>query len=101
MLFAFGPHAEKTAEGAISAGLDADKIMGDATLVINDTTELSTQVSVQETDFAQMRLSRQTARDEAVAVLQETIAYAEGEDTAESSTKLEEIIEKLRMEGQE
>ena len=32
-----------------------------------------------------MRLSRQTARDEAVELLQETIAYAEGGDAASSA----------------
>lgn len=84
----------------LTSCLDADKIMGESTLVINDTAELSTQVSMQESDFAQMRLSRQTARDEAVAVLQETIAYAEGEDTAESSTKLENIIADALAESQ-
>ena len=50
--------------------------------------------------FAQMRLSRQTARDEAVELLQETIAYAEGDGTQDSSAKLEEIIADALMESQ-
>ncbi len=75
--------------------LDADKVLGEATLVINDTIEPNTPVSRQDgTDeyFAQMRLSRQTARDDAIMILQETISYAEGEDTSETSRKLEGII---------
>ncbi len=84
--------------------LDADKVLGESTLVLNDTTELSlsaaqTPVSGQE-DFAQMRLSRQTARDEAVTLLQETIAYAEGADTSESNRKLEAIIADALAESQ-
>lgn len=75
--------------------LDADKVLGEATLVINDTIQPNTPVSRQDsTDiyFAQMRLSRQSARDDAIMILQETISYAEGEDTSETSRKLEGIV---------
>ena len=76
--------------------LDADKVLGEATLVVNDTTlpqasPVSRQDSTDEY-FAQMRLSRQTARDDAIMILQETISYAEGEDTSETSRKLEGIV---------
>ena len=75
--------------------LDADKVLGEATLVVNDTllpdTPVSSQNSMDEY-FAQMRLSRQTARDDAIMILQETISYAEGEDTSETSRKLEGIV---------
>ena len=50
--------------------------------------------------FAQIRLSRQKARDEAVELLQETIAYAEGEDTSTSNTALEGIIADALAESQ-
>ena len=75
--------------------LDADKVLGESTLVLNDTLLPDTPVSRQDsTDeyFAQMRLSRQTARDDAIMILQETISYAEGADTSETSRKLEGII---------
>lgn len=75
--------------------LDAGKVLGEATLVVNDTTAQQSSVSRQNgTDeyFAQMRLSRQTARDDAIMILQETISYAEGEDTSETSRKLEGIV---------
>lgn len=76
--------------------LDADKVLGEATLVLNNTSipqaaPASRQDSTDEY-FAQMRLSRQTARDDAIMLLQETISYAEGEDTSETSRKLEGII---------
>lgn len=84
--------------------LDADKVLGESTLVLNDTTDLTisaanTQVDSEES-FAQMRLSRQTARDEAVTLLQETIAYAEGSDTSETNRKLEGIIADALAESQ-
>lgn len=82
--------------------LDADKIMG-AQLVMSETDgsdaqALSNETSV-EVSFAQMRLSRQTARDEAVSILQETIAYAEGTDSA-TSRELEGIIADALAESQ-
>ncbi|MBQ3355780.1 MAG: SpoIIIAH-like family protein [Oscillospiraceae bacterium] len=80
----------------LTKSLDADKILGEATLVMNNApmpqaTPVSRQDSTDEY-FAQMRLSRQTARDDAIMLLQETISYAEGEDTSETSRKLEGII---------
>ncbi len=84
--------------------LDADKVLSESTLVLNDTIDLSATaaqtVSSGAEDFAQMRLSRQTARDEAVTLLQETIAYAEGADTSESNRKLEGIIADALAESQ-
>lgn len=79
----------------LTQSLDADKIMGESTLVMNQAEDEATPVSVQQNSqesFAQMRLSRQTARDEAVSLLQETIAYAEGQDTAQTSRELEGIV---------
>lgn len=84
--------------------LDADKIMGETTLVMNsEGEEYAQQVDANadaEEYFAQIRLSRQTARDEAINVLQETIAYAQGEDTSESSAELESIISDALAESQ-
>ena len=71
--------------------LDAGKILDDTTLVLQQEQGDALATPVQQTGtqaeyFAQMRLSRQTARDEAVELLQETIAYADGD--AASSAKL-------------
>lgn len=84
--------------------LDADKVLGESTLVLYDTTQTE-QVAASATDrdseyFAQLRLSRQTAREEAVELLQETIAYAEGTDTASSSAELEQIVSDALAESQ-
>lgn len=86
--------------------LDADKILGDSTLVISDGLTSQEALSGQtEADsaassFAQIRLSRQTSRDEAVNLLQETISYAEGEDTTASNQQLENIVNMALQEAQ-
>lgn len=86
--------------------LDAAKIMDDATLVIYDTIPAQQADAQQDalqgaTDsFAQVRLSRQTARDEAVNLLQETIAYAEGENAEASNAQMEKIIAAALTEAQ-
>lgn len=83
--------------------LDADKVLGETTLVMNETQEELAQVISTQTEtesFAQMRLSRQAARDAAVELLQETIAYAEGSDTTDTKRKLENIIADALSESQ-
>lgn len=84
--------------------LNSEKIMDDATFVLyseNDETVQSVNMGESPADyFAQMRLSRQTARDDAVAVLQETISYAEGEDISGTSKELEQIISDALAESQ-
>lgn len=86
--------------------LDADKVLGESTLVLSDTTQTQPAIAAQESGqtaseyFAQMRMSRQKARDQAVELLQETIAYAEGEDTSKPSAALEGIVGDALAESQ-
>lgn len=80
--------------------LDKEKIMNDATFVIQtqeDSLEAlasrNPMTSAQEDYFAKMRLSRQESRDSAVHLLQETISYAgDGEDVSGSTGQLESIV---------
>ena len=76
----------------------------DATFVLSQEDEDRVQAVLQEDSssdyFAQMRLSRQTARDEAVTVLQETTAYSEGENATDSGKELERIISDALAESQ-
>ena len=75
--------------------LNADQVLGDATMVIaqsDDALQTAATEGLDETSgaadyFAAMRLSRQEARDSAVTTLQETIAYA-GDDAAATSAIL-------------
>ena len=50
--------------------------------------------------FAAVRLSRQQARDSALNLLQEAMAYSEGTKEAESSAELEVIVETALSEAQ-
>lgn len=79
--------------------LDAEKIMSSDMLVMNDDT--SVNVNDTTTDyFAAVRLSRQQARDSAVGLLQEAMAYEDDAQTAQSSAQLEEIVQTALCEAQ-
>ena len=76
--------------------LDGDKIIAtDASLSDNATLESNTMNDY----FAAVRLSRQQARDNAVGLLQEAMAYSDNED-AQSNAKLEEIVQIALCEAQ-
>lgn len=82
--------------------LDANKIMSADMLVINDNSDLnfeSTGTTVSEY-FAAVRLSRQEARDSAVSLLQEAMAYNNDAQTTETNAKLEAIVQEALCEAQ-
>lgn len=81
--------------------LDQTKVLNDATLVMASSNEEQEELASRgprenqtaEQVFAQMRLSRQQSRDNAVHLLQETISYAgENEDVSASTIQLENIV---------
>lgn len=74
--------------------LSADKlVMADDGLSVNDSVNTMTDY------FAAVRLSRQEARDSAVNLLQEAIAYGD-ENATQSSAKLEEMVNLALCEAQ-
>ena len=86
--------------------LDAEKVMGD-NLMLDSTGEDSSLLQTAGEDlgtvsdyFAEVRLSRQTARDSAVETLQEAMAYAEDEDTSAASSELNAIVNTALAESQ-
>lgn len=73
--------------------LSADKlVMADEELTINENNTMTDY-------FAAVRLSRQEARDSAVNLLQEAIAYGD-ESATQSSAKLEEMVNLALCEAQ-
>ena len=93
-------NAQQTAD--LTDTLDAEKVMSDDTLVLSgDSLSVSAQDAADTvTDyFAAVRLSRQEARDSAVNLLQEAMAYSEGEDKT-SSAQLDEIVQTALTEAQ-
>lgn len=82
--------------------LDAQKVMSDDLLVMSDVPELSegNDVSTSSDYFAAVRLSRQQARDSAVSLLQEAMAYSEDTQSTASSAQLDDIVQTALCEAQ-
>ncbi len=84
--------------------LDAEKVMGEDLILEGEEDLLQTSgedLGAVSDYFAEVRLSRQSARDSAVDTLQETMAYAGGEeDYAEASGELNDIVDTALAESQ-
>lgn len=84
--------------------LDAEQVMSNAVLTLadeNGVEELSAQNEASTDYFAQIRLSRQEARDGAVELLQETIAYEDGSASASAAvTSLDALVNDALAESQ-
>ena len=91
-------------KGQTAAGLtdtlDAEKLMMSDSLVMGEDSALSTDRSTMEDYFAAVRLSRQEARDSAVALLQEAMAYSDDPESAQSNVQLEQIVQTALCEAQ-
>ena len=81
--------------------LDASKVMSDDMLVMSDQlVEVGGEGDTVTDYFAAVRLSRQEARDSAVTLLQEAMAYGEDAEVSTSSAQLEEIVQTALCEAQ-
>ena len=81
--------------------LNSDKILSSDMLVMADQTSLDAGSETTVTDyFAAVRLSRQEARDSAVTLLQEAMAYSEDAEGIQSNAKLEHIVQTALCEAQ-
>ena len=90
-------YTEQSTAAELTDTLDAEKVMAD------DMLEEGASVSLENTAtdyFAAVRLSRQQARDSAVTLLQEAMAYSDESKAAESSDNLEEIVQTALTEAQ-
>ena len=75
--------------------LDGDKLLN-SDMVMGDGDSSDTQASY----FAAVRLSRQQARDSAVTLLQEAMAYGSDVEAAQTSAQLEAIVQTALCEAQ-
>ena len=82
--------------------LDENKILSSDMVVLNDGTNLTLEsdTSTGSDYFAAVRLSRQQARDSAVGLLQEAMAYNDDASAAESNAQLEELVQTALCEAQ-
>ncbi len=84
--------------------LDAEKVMSDDTLILDQDAEVLSAgeepANTAQDYFAAVRLSRQQARDSALNLLQEAMAYSDETKAAETSATLEQIVEVSLNEAQ-
>ena len=96
-------YTEQSAAKELTEMLDAEKVMSDETLLLSENDPLSVNelaVNTAEDYFAAVRLSRQQARDSALNLLQEAVAYSDQTKAAESSMQLEQIVQTALTEAQ-
>lgn len=96
-------YTEQNASNDLTQTLDAEKVMSENLLTLdNDLSAVEAQSDLTTaTDyFAAVRLSRQQARDSAVNLLQEAMAYSDQTKAAESSAELGEIVQTALSEAQ-
>ena len=80
--------------------LDENKILNSDMLVMGGDTTNSENTNTLNEYFAAVRLSRQEARDSAVTLLQEAMAYSDSAAAAQSSKQLEELVQTALCEAQ-
>ena len=84
--------------------LDSNKILSADTLVMGDGSTLNYPTNTDNTTmtdyFAAVRLSRQQARDSAVSLLQEAMAYDDDTLAAQTNAQLEELVQTALCEAQ-
>ena len=86
--------------GNLTDTLDAQKVLSEDGLVLSaDQLSEESDGNTMTDYFAAVRLSRQEARDSAVNLLQEAMAYSDGTDES-SSEKLEQIVQTALQEAQ-
>ena len=91
-------YSEDQAVANLDDTLDASKILSSDMLVMSDA-ELLEEASTVSDYFAAVRLSRQEARDSAVNLLQEAMAY-EYKENQQSGALLEEIVNMALCDAQ-
>ena len=92
-------YSENQAVVNLTDTLDAEKILSSDTLVMNENLSPVDSTDTTMTDyFAAVRLSRQEARDSAVTLLQEAMAY--NEESVESNEALDDIVQTALSEAQ-
>ena len=92
-------YSEDQATVDLTDTLDNSKLLSSDMLVIG-TDSISDIQSTASDYFAAVRLSRQEARDNAVSLLQEAMAYSDQGEDSESGTQLESIVQTALCEAQ-
>lgn len=91
-------YTEDTNTASLTDTLDAEKVLSEDTLVLSEDAEVLSENTATDY-FAAVRLSRQEARDSAIGLLQEAMAYSDATKAAESSAELEDIVQTALSEA--
>lgn len=94
-------YTDQQTAGDLTDTLDAEKVMSDDLLTLSGDTEVlgEGELTTATDYFAAVRLSRQQARDSALELLQEAMAYDDDTKALESSAQLEDIVQTALSEA--
>ena len=92
-------YTEDQATVDLTQTLNEDKLLSQDLLVLGPSAEQQTENTTQDY-FAAVRLSRQEARDSAITLLQEAMAYDEDTTVSASQTQLEQLVQSALTESQ-
>lgn len=92
-------YSEDQAAVDLTQTLNNDKLMSEDLLVIGENSLVQDKSTVEDY-FSAVRLSRQEARDSAVSLLQEAMAYNDEGEAAQTSAQLESIVQTALCEAQ-
>ena len=92
-------YTEDQATVDLTQTLNEDKLLSQDLLVLGPSPEQQTENTTQDY-FAAVRLSRQEARDSAITLLQEAMAYDEDTTVSASQTQLEQLVQSALTESQ-
>lgn len=93
-------YTEEQAVANFEDTLNEEKLLSSDMLVMSDNTLIGLDDTTVSDYFAAVRLSRQEARDSAVGLLQEAMAYSTDTQSAQSNAQLESIIQTALCEAQ-
>lgn len=93
-------YTEKETAASLTDTLDSEKILSSDTLVMGSESDLLTETDTVSDYFAAVRLSRQQARDSAVGLLQEAMAYSDNAESSGSGQQLESLVQTALNEAQ-
>jgi stage III sporulation protein AH len=93
-------YTEQAQTKELTQMLDAEKVMSDELIDLDSEAVMAENYNTAEDYFAAVRLSRQQARDSAVNLLQEAMAYSDSTKSEESAAQLEDIVQTALSEAQ-
>lgn len=99
-IYANWHYTESQAVVDLTDTLDSEKLLSSDLMVMADGEAVISENTTADDYFAAVRLSRQEARDGAVTMLQEAMAYSPDDSDASSSAKLDEIVNTALCEAQ-